>query len=230
MSMTADELALRDEELDYLIRHERTGWKLINGRIAEKGDPTGAFGTYSALGAYPLSAALASLTLSATEQGLIPSANIGLYTPILPNGIVAPAAYQIQATGLFTSTSTAQNLTTTVRLGNANSSPSLGASAATAMTVSLTSAMFYLQGIITVQSVGVPGTNSKALGQFWLDTNTAVGGAVTRCMWGTGATPVSFDSTITPGANGGGVWIGVTSSAGSAFDSMVLQQVIWQSL
>jgi hypothetical protein len=230
MSMTADELALRNEELEWLIRHERTGWKLINGRIAEKGDPTAAFGTYSALGAYPLSGALSALTLSATEQGLIPSADIGLYTPILANGLVAPAAFQLTATRVFTSTATAQNLTTAVRLGNANSSPSLGASAATAMTVSLTNAFFMLQGVITVESVGPPGTNSKALGQFWLDTNTAVGGAVTRCAWGTGTTAASFDSTITPGANGGGVWIGVTSSAASGFNSMTLQQVIWQSL
>lgn len=230
MSMTADDLALRDEELDYLIRHGRTKWKLINGHIAESGDPTNAFGTYSALGAYPLSGALSSLTLSASEQGLIPAADIGLYTPIAPNGVVAPAAYQVSAMGVFTSTATAQNLTTAVRLGNSASSPSLGASAATVMTVSLTNAFFFLQGIVTVEKVGPPGTNSTALGQFWLDTNSAVGGAVTRCMWGTGSTAVSFDSTITPGTNGGGLWIGVTSSAGSAFDSMTLQQVVWQSL
>jgi hypothetical protein len=38
--MSEVDLKLRDEELHWLIRNERRGWKLINGRIQGSGLPT----------------------------------------------------------------------------------------------------------------------------------------------------------------------------------------------
>jgi hypothetical protein len=221
--MTRDDLALRDEELAWMIREGRRGWKLINGRIAASGEPTNAEGTYGALAAYPLPVSETALTLSATEQGLIPAAHIPIYTPLPINGVLAPQAYRVVLSGVFTSVATSGTLTMTPRIGNANTSPSLGASAAQTLTASLTNGQFYIMGDITIRTIGLPGANSTAIGTFHALANSAVGGATTSWLWGTGATAVSFDSTIAAGANGGGIWMGVTFSAN--FPTMTLQQV-----
>jgi hypothetical protein len=222
--MSRDELALRDEELDWLIRNQKRGWKLINGRLAASGAPTAmAEGTYGALAAYPLPTSEAALTLSATEQGLIPAAHIPIYTPLPINGVLAPQAYRVVLSGVFTSVATSGTLTMTPRLGNANTSPSLGASAAQTLTASLTNGQFYIMGDITIRSVGLPGANSTAIGTFHALANSTVGGATTSWLWGTGATAISFDTTIAAAANGGGIWFGVTFSAN--FPTMTLQQI-----
>lgn len=222
--MSAEDLAVRDEELAWLIRNERRGWRLINGRLAAKGDPSAmAEGTYGALAAYPLPASEAALTLSATEQGLIPSGHIPIYTPLPINGIMAPQAYRVILSGVFTSVATSGTLTMTPRIGNANTSPSLGASAAQTLTASLTNGQFYIMGDITIRSIGLPGANSTAIGTFHALANSAVGGATSSWLWGTGTTAVSFDSTIAAAANGGGLWFGVTFSAN--FPTMTLQQI-----
>lgn len=221
--MSKSDLAVRDEELNWLIRNEKRGWRLINGRIAGKGDPVMAEGTYGALNAYPLPSSEAALTLSATEQGLIPAAHIPIYTPIPVNGILAPQAYRYVLSGVFTSVATSGTLTMTPRLGNANTSPSLGASAAQTLTASLTNGQFYIMGDITIRTIGLPGANSTAIATCHALANSAVGGAATSWLWGTGAAAVSFDSTIVAGGNGGGLWMGVTFSAN--FPTMTLQQV-----
>ena len=221
--MTRDDLKLRDEELDWLVRNKRP-WKLINGRIARSGDSTFmAEGTYGALAAYPLPVSEAALTLSATEQGLIPAAHIPIYTPLPINGMLAPQAYRFIATGIFTSVATSGNLTTSIRIGNANTSPLLRSSVATAMTASLTNGQWYLMGDITIRTIGLPGANSTAIATFHQLVNTAVGGACSSIVWGTGVTAVSFDSTIAAAVNGGGIWLGELFSAN--FPTMTLQQV-----
>jgi len=221
--MSKEDLACRDEELAWLIREQRRGWRLINGRIAGSGAPTAmAEGTYGSLDAYPLPASEAALTLSATEQGLIPAAHIPIYTPLPINGILSPQAYRYVLSGIGTTVATSGTLTMTPRIGNANTSPSLGASAAQTWTASLTNSQFHIVGDITVRSIGLPGANSTAIGTFRAVVNSTVGGAVTSWLWGTGTTAVSFDSTIAAGANGGGFWLGVTFSAN--FPTMTLQQ------
>jgi hypothetical protein len=174
------------------------------------------------LQAYPLPASATGLTLSATEQGLVPAAYIPIYTPLPINGLLGPQAYRWVITGIFTSVATSGTLTITPRLGNANTSPSLGASAAQTLTASLTNGQFFIMGDITVRSIGLPGANSTAIGTFHAMCNSTVGGAATTWLWGTGTTAVSFDSTITAGANGGGVWFGMTFSAN--FPTFTLQQ------
>jgi hypothetical protein len=221
--MSKDDLKVRDEELAWLIKHERKGWRLINGRIRGSDAPMAAEGTYGALAAYPLPVSETALTLSATEQGLIPAAHIPVYTPLPINGILAPQAYRFVLAGVFTSVATSGTLTLTPRIGNANTSPSLGASAAQTLTASLTNGQFHIVGDVTIRSIGLPGANSTAIATCRAVANSAVGGAVTSWLWGTGATAVSFDSTIAAGANGGGLWFGVTFSAN--FPTMTLQQV-----
>ena len=233
--LTPAEVAQRDEEIDYLKRYfQHHAWTLNNGRIIEQqkrwkttlrslAGPTMAEGTYGALAAYPLPASESGLTLSATEQGLIPSAHIPIYTPIPINGVMSPQAYRVILAGIFTSVATSGTLTMTPRLGNANTSPSLGASAAQTLTASLTNGQFYIMGDITVRSIGLPGANSTAIGTFHALANSAVGGATTSWLWGTGTTAVSFDTTIAAGGNGGGLWVGVTFSAN--FPTFTLQQI-----
>jgi hypothetical protein len=202
---------------------QRTTWKPKMRELEAAGVPTMAEGTYGALAAYPLPASESALTLSATEQGLLPSAHIPIYTPIPINGLLSPQAYRVILAGVFTSVATSGTLTMTMRLGNANTSPSLGASAAQTLTASLTNGQFYIMGDMTIRTVGLPGANSTAIATFHALANSAVGGATTSWLWGTGATAVSFDSTISAGANGGGLWTGVTFSAN--FPTMTLQQI-----
>jgi hypothetical protein len=233
--LAPDEVAQRNEEIDYLKRYfKHHAWSLDNGRLIERpqswkmglrsiADPTMSEGTYGGLAAYPLPGSVAALTLSATEQGLIPATSIPIYTPIPINGVMAPQAYRVILTGVFTSVATSGTLTMTPRLGNANTSPSLGASAAQTLTASLTNGQFYVMGDITIRSIGLPGANSTAIGTFHALANSTVGGATTSWLWGTGATAVSFDTTIAAGANGGGLWFGVTFSAN--FPTMTLQQI-----
>lgn len=221
--MSKDDLAVRDEELHWMIRTQRRGWKVINGRIAGSGVPTAmAEGTYGALDAYPMPASATGLTLSATEQGLIPAAYIPVYSPLPVNGILAPQAYRYVLSGVFTSVATSGNLTMSPRIGNAITSPLLGTSAAQALTASLTNGQFHITGDVTIRSIGLPGTNSTAIGTFRCVCNSTVGGAVTSWLWGTGASAVNFDSTIAAGTNGGGFWFGALFSAN--FPTFTLQQ------
>jgi hypothetical protein len=179
--------------------------------------PVAAEGTYGALGAYPLAAELASVTPTTTESGLVTAANGALFMPIPANSILSPQAYRFVIAGRVTTTATAANYTWALRLGNANTSPSLGASVALAKTISITNAFFILKGDITIQSVGAPGVNSKAMGHFGMDLNTASGGATVHWTWGSAAA-ATFDASVAPNtsANGGQLWPGVTASAAAA--------------
>jgi hypothetical protein len=192
------------------------------------GGPTAAEGTYGALGAYPLAAELTAVTPTATESGLVSAANGGLYLPIPANGILAPQAWRFVISGrLSTDSATAANYTWTIRLGNANTSPSLGASIPLAKTVSLTNPIFMLKGDITIQSVGAPGTNARGMGHFDAKLNSASGGAYTAWLWGSTA-QASFDATVAPNtsANGGQLWTGITASAAAA-DAWAVSQIHW---
>jgi hypothetical protein len=228
-SIKDGQLSARESKADVLgliqeaMQLGRTEWKPRMRVLEAAGVPVAGEGTYGTLAAYPLPASETGLTLSATEQGLIPAAHIPVYTPLPINGILAPQAYRVILSGIFTSVATSGNLTLTPRLGNANTSPSLGSSAATAMTASLTAGQFYIMGDITIRTVGLPGANSTAIGTFHALWNTVVNGATTSIVWGTGATAVSFDSTITAAANGGGLWVGALFSAN--FPTLTLQQV-----
>lgn len=226
--MSADDLRCRDEELVWLMQHERRGWSLINGRIIESGDPMATAGVYGGLGAYPMPAAIAGPAMSTTEAGILSAGNIAIYTPMPAGVVTAPQGWRVHVSGRYTVGATPGTIVFTPRLGNANTSPSLGASAAITQT-NLTAAFWALRGEITVNTVGAPGTNSKANGTFWAQVNTAVGGAFNSALWGTGATDASFDSTVPLGTNGGGLWIGGTDAGATNHATYTIQQVHWMS-
>jgi hypothetical protein len=191
------------------------------------GGPLAAEGTYGALGAYPPAGELASVTPTTTEAGLVTAANSALYMPIPANATMTPQAWRFVICGRVTTTATAANYTWTARLGNAITSPSLGASAAVAKTISITNAIFIAKGDITVQSVGIPGTNSKAMGHFDAKLNSVAGGAYTTWAWGSAAA-ASFDASVAPNtsANGGQMYLGLTASAAAA-DPWIVGQIHW---
>jgi hypothetical protein len=200
-----------------VMRLQRGQSKQMMRELAMAGVPTAAEGTYGALAAYPLQAELASVTPTTTESGLLAAANAAIYAPIPANSVLAPQAYRFMLGGRTTTTATAANYTWTPRLGNANTSPSLGASAALAKTISITNAIFIWKGDITIQQVGPPGTNAKAMGHFDQKLNSAAAGGAQLWVWGSVA-QASFDSTVAPNAsaNGGQIWFGVTASAAAA--------------
>lgn len=256
---TPESLAARDEELAWCMRNRRP-WRLFNGQLlggrreaiaedlrqamaigrgewksrmralVEAGIPVAAEGTYGALGAYPLSAALSAVTPSTTaETQLLTAAQGAVYLPVPANGVLAPQAYRFVVCGISTTSSTASNYTWTVRAGNSAtpaSNVSLGASAAIAKTISLTNCFWAVKGDMTIQSVGAPGANSKMLAQFWAWFNSAVGGAVTEWHWGTGSTAASIDTTVGPNssANGGQFGVDITSSV-TVTDTLTIQQI-----
>lgn len=227
--LSRDDLRLRDEEIAYLLRQGRKDWSLINGRIARGGQPVAmAEGTYGALGAYPLSGALGGVTLSATESAGITNANQPIYVPLLGNSTLAPQAWRFAIAGRYTGTTALGSMITTLRLGNGNTSPSLGASGNVALTASLTNAFILWKGDLTIQSVGPPGANSKAVGIFDVKVNTAVGGAFNSALWGTGATPASYDSTLAAlGANGGALWLGLADTGATNHATVTIDQIHW---
>lgn len=212
--------------LDEAMKLGRGEWKPRMDALERMGVPMAAEGTYGALGAYPLEAELAAVNTAASEVGLLTAANAALYMPIPARSILAPQAWRFMVGGRVTTTATAANLSWTPRMGNAATSPSLGASAALAKTISITNAYFCMKGDVTVQRVGVPGTNSTAFGHFDMKLNSASGGAYTSWLWGSSAA-AAFDSSLGPGnANGGSIWLGMTASAAAA-DPFIVGQVHW---
>jgi hypothetical protein len=212
-------------ELEQEMYRQRGEWKSRMRSLNADHTPVAAEGTYGALGAYPLQGELPAVTPTTTESGLLTAAQAAIYMPIPANGLLSAQAYRFVAAGRATTSATAANYTFTPRLGNANTSPSLTASAALAKTVSLTNAVFIWKGDVTVQVSGIPGTNSKAMGHFSMGLNSAVGGGVTLWHWGSTA-QAAFDSTVAAGAsaNGGQFWLGVTASAAAA-DTFTVGQV-----
>lgn len=216
------------EDLRQAYQKGRREWRGRLHDLAMAGELVGAEGTYMALGAYPLAGELSGLTLSTTESlALTGTGAQQILAPIPGNGVLSPQAYRMVFCSRYTVTTTPGSLVTTLRIGNANTSPSLGASAAVALTASLTAATIILKGDITIQqAINVPGTNSKAIGHFDIKINTAVGGAYNAAAWQTGATAASFDVTLTTlGANGGGLWIGMNDSGATNHATVTPQQV-----
>jgi hypothetical protein len=117
--MTSDELACRDEEIRWLMAHERQRWGLINGRLADKAEPV-AYGTYMGLGALPPvptpgSAALPNVASLSGEASLWTTS---LFTPWLANALVAPSTWHLWAAFQVVTVATPGNLTINPRVGS----------------------------------------------------------------------------------------------------------------
>lgn len=226
--LTEDQVAVRDEELAYLMQKQRGYWSLINGRIAASGHPMATAGVYAGLAAYPMPIAIAGPAMSTTEAGIISAGNIAIYTPMPASVVTSPQMWEARISGTYTVGATPGTIAFTPRLGNANTSPSLGASAAITQT-NLTNAFWRFSTEITIASIGAPGANSKANATSWAQVNTAVGGAFNSAVWGTGTTDVSFDATIALGTNGGGLWLGGTDAGATNHATYTVRSVRWSS-
>jgi hypothetical protein len=199
--MTRDDLALRDEEIEWLVRHGRQQWGLINGRLKEKAEPV-AYGTYAGLAAIPPATTLANVTSLNGEASLWTTS---IFTPWLANALVAPSAWRLLVSWQTTTSTSPGNLTLNPRVGSiaAGSSSTggiaLGADAAITLTASITTD-WYTEASITVQSIGAPGTNSKAQSSWnWVakPASTGTGAATINDIFG--FTQASFDASIASG-------------------------------
>jgi hypothetical protein len=199
--MSAEDLACRDEEIRWLMRHERQQWGLVNGRLTEKGDPL-AYGAYAGPAAIAAPGTLANVASISGEASLFTTS---LYTPWLANSLVGPTPWQVYVSWQTTTSTSPASLTLNPRVGSVASGSSstggiaLGADGAITLTASITTD-WILSGRLTVQSIGLPGTNSKAAGSFICTAKpatTGTGAATINDIFG--YTVASFDASIASG-------------------------------
>lgn len=203
--MSPDDLALRDDEIRWLTAHQRTGWKLINGRIDASRDPTANVGAYTSLGAYPPVSASGFQANVASLNGEASLFTTSLYAPWLANSLIAPSAWGIHIAWQTTTSTSPGNLTLNPRVGSINAGSSstggiaLGADAAITLTASITTDWF-VDGRIVVDVVGATGANSKAKGDFnctGKPGTTGTGAATINDIFG--YTQAAFDATAAQG-------------------------------
>jgi hypothetical protein len=207
-------------DLDAAKALQRQTWKERQRRLVVNGEPVALEGVYAGLNAYPPAGDLAAVTLGATENGFWSSS---LFTPIPANGILAPEAYRIAATGNLTTPAGTQTMTITPRMGTTNAGITLGASAALSLTASITASFWYIVGDLTMRSVGAPGANSTAIGLFhFVGTNAAGAGAVSYNII-FGQTVATFDASVASG-----LWIGATTATTTG-QTLTTRQVHWMS-
>jgi hypothetical protein len=223
--LSDDELAQRDEEIRWLIGHERQQWGLINGRLAGSGDPT-AYGTYAGIAAVPPSGTLANV---ASLNGEAAAWTTSLFTPWLANSLVAPSAWQLYTSFQATTSTSPANLTINPRVGSITTGASsaggvaLGADAAVALTASITT-NWIVSGRLTVQSIGIAGTNSKAIGSFIVTAKPASAGTGAQTINdGCGYTQASFDASVASG-----FVLGLANTVTTI--TYAVQQIHWLSL
>lgn len=202
MPMSLSDLTCRDEEIRWLMNHERVGWSLINGRIANSGAPTANYGEYTSLAANPPAGTLANVASLNGEASLYTTS---LYSPWLANALIAPSAWEVFVSFQATTSTSPGNLTIVPRVGSVAAGSSstggitLGTDAAITLTASITTD-WRLRGEITVQSIGIPGANSKAFGTFLCTAKpatTGTGAATISDIFG--YTQASFDASLAQG-------------------------------
>lgn len=232
--MSRSDLLCRDEELDWLMAHQRRDWKLINGRIARSGDPVALQGTYTGVGAYPPAAALTAVTGAAT---ILSWWTTSIYTPIPANGVLFPSGWRVQANGVITSSAVSQTITMTPAIGTGTigaapnaGSVSLGATGALSLgsATAITNMLWDLEGNITLRTGSTAGT---AYGMFKMCiTNVAGANATSANVLGpiifgnTAATAIDFTGATAniPGLN-------IAGTASAAGVTATTNQILWSS-
>lgn len=201
---------------------QRQTW-LQRARAIDAGnDPTALEGVYAGLNAYPNAADLTVKTAVSGEVGLLSATEIAAFTPLPPNGTLAPEAFRIAMSGNMTTSTSPGNLTITPRMGTTSSGITLGASIATALTASITGAFWYLIGDITIRSVGAPGANSVAIGLFHFAGTIVAGSGAVSLNQIFGHTPASYDSSLASG-----LYFGLTHTVTTV--TYTPRQVHWMS-
>jgi hypothetical protein len=208
----------RDEEIRWLKRHERKDWKLVNGRLANSGDPIALEGTYGGVLAYPPAQNLTAVTGGTSNVAWWSAA---LYSPLPANSVLAPDCYRIIASGLITSSGAGQTITPNANLGTAIGT-GLGAGVAAALGSTITSAQWYLLGDVTLRTAGTGGT---AIAQFAIKVSQTAGAGtganvLTTLFGGTAQTAIDFTAAQ-------GLTLGATPSATGV--SVTPTQVHWMS-
>lgn len=226
--LSTSDLALRDEEIRWLCKHQRP-WKLVNARIAEMGDPIANVGAYTSLGAYPPTAAQTSTAVTTATPGTT-IWTVSIWTPILANSVVAGSGYRVAASGTIQTSTTSQtfNVLPSVGSGTVNAAPTthhdLGVTGAFSVASTALTSIWYLQGDLTVRSVGTAGT-AWFMGTFQAGLSaTPVTTTVTALMGGTAAT---VDWTGVTASDPGGLQF---SGFAASTITIVTNQVHWQSL
>jgi hypothetical protein len=161
------ELACRDEELTWLMRHHGSYWKLINGQIAGKGVPTNTTGTYAGPGAFANAQAGAAVTGGTTNVAWWSPAT---YSPIPANSVKAPAAFRLKAGGLVTSSGAGQTITLNPAIGTAVAGQALGASSVHVLGSTITGAFWRLEYELLIRTTGTSGTAVGTADFMWTTT------------------------------------------------------------
>lgn len=229
--LTSDDLALRDEEIEWLAQQGRHQWKIINGRLAASGHPTANVGSYTSAGAYPPTAAQTSTAVTTATPGTAIWTST-IYSPILANAVIAGSSYHIQASGTIQSSTSGLTVTTLPVIGSVavNSATgatpvTLGVSGSCALGSTLTS-IWRLNGDLTIRTVGPSGT-AWFMGDIFVGQTavpvSAGANTLTGILGGTAAT-VDFTGATSnlPGGFGIGQW-------GAATVTVVTDQVVWVS-
>jgi hypothetical protein len=187
--LSPEQVLERDDNIRWLMQHERPRWGVINGHLYESGAPTASIGAYGGLSAYPPAQALTAVTGGTANVAWWSPA---LYTPLPANGLLAPSALRITAHGLVTSSGASQTITMNPAIGTAVAGTALGASSALALGSTITGAYWHLDGDLTVRTVGSAGT---AIAGFEMHWGTAAGATATvsNALFGhTSATGIDF--------------------------------------
>lgn len=188
-----------------LQRYQMSYWRKMGRELEESGDPIAMSESLYAgtiPGATPPAAQISTASISGTVA-IWPTAT---YTPIPANSCVVPEVFRLIVAGQCTTSTSPANATFAPFLGTSVSGSSLGASGAYALTASITNSLWYLQGDMTIRSIG-PTTTGTAIAMFLLHHRHAIAGAgdfITTTSSGTGqqifgTTVATFDSTAASG-------------------------------
>jgi hypothetical protein len=200
-------------------------WKSVDRRIADSGDPTMLTGGYAGTEVTPPPGDLASVTITATEAALWPTAT---WTPIAANP-QCPKAYMLYAFGVATTPATQGTVLFNARFGQIVTSPLIGVSTTAAPTASETATPWMLMGRIVVQKGGTA-TSGLVVANFKYEQGTAVSGgsAVLPAMEQMFGTTTGAVSVVTDGSVAAGLWVGAIAVT-STTNTFKPQSVIWMS-
>lgn len=228
--MTRDDLALRNEEIEWLSAQGRSQWKLINGRLAKSGHPTANVGSYSSLGAFPPTQAQTSVAVTTATPGTTLWTST-IWSPLLSNAVTSGSGYHIYASGTVQTSTSGLTLTLlpSIGTGSVNAAPTnhqdLGVSGAAALGTTLTS-IWQLSGDLTIRSVGTSGT-AWFMGVFQYGNTAAPVASGASLDLPLGGTQATVDFTGVTASVPGGFQL---SGWGAATVTVVTQAVHWTSL